>query len=216
MASPKGEKAVPQPNLLENFCARFLAAPFKRAEKSTLLWTTIWPLLDDEGHRLLMELANPCIKHAESRLGKPDRAAHLEVGLCRLVKHDQTVFLEGMRLYPHVVCRTAEVIGPLSEQRWEVLETRVREHRLWTIEDELSDEEFWNVAEFLEEFRELPQPVLDYLELGRSRETAPMKDFKASLKRFVLRQKLEKIRSFTYESLRVHQPERVIPLRPTL
>ena len=215
MASPKGGKAVPQPNSLENFCARFLAAPFKRAEKSTLLWTKIWPLLDDEGHRLLMELPNPCIKHAESRLGKPDRAAHLKVGLCRLVNHDQTVFLEGMRLYPHVVCRTAEVIGPLSDDKWDVLEKRVQSHRLWTIKDELSDKEFWSAAELLEEFRELPQPVLDFLELDRPRETAPMAEFKSSLPRFLLRQKVEKIRIFTYESLRVHQAERVIPARPT-
>lgn len=130
------------------------------------------------------------------------RARKLIPGLARLVKHDAELFLEGLRLYPHALCRACEVLGSLPQPSWSELEGQIRRHRLWSVKASQSGAEFWAVAEFLGPHRELPQRALDYWDSGRPQEDAPWEEFEASLQRFLIREKLEKLRFETYAVLR--------------
>lgn len=171
------------------------------------LWLDLWPHLSTSGQETIAHLPDPCLKHMESRLSKPDRAANLKLGLERLLRHDEALFLEGLRLYPHAACRSAEVLGPLPGAKWEDLEKSLLNHRFWLAETDLAEDQFWRTAERLEGFRDLPQPMLDFLDQGRPREEAPLLEFRASLKRFLVRERIEKLRHATYEALRQHTPQ---------
>ena len=129
---------------------------------------------------------------------------HLRSGLTRLLSHDESLFLDGLRLFPHELCRTSESIGPLDDTLWADLIATLSEHRLWQLSSTRNTEEFWEAAEQLRSFRDLPQALLDYLDNDRDKEKAPLKEFRASLSTFLLRKKIEKIRSETYKTLRVH------------
>jgi hypothetical protein len=196
-----------QSAMLEGFCERLCAAPFIKKPETITLWLDLWPLFDDEQRRNLTDLPDPCLKHVESRMGKEKRAEHLKVGVKRLISEDQHLVLEGLRLYPHAVCRTAEAIGPLDGQKWLQLMAQLQEHRLWQIEWELAEDEFWEATELLQDPRELPQSILDFLDYGRPKEKAPLEEFQASLHNYLLRSRIEKIRLATYEMLRCHQPD---------
>lgn len=193
-----------QAELLLQFCSRLCSPPFCASLEAADLWLELWPLLDRESKTALSLLPDPCLNHVESRLRKPERAVHLKQGMKKLALHDRDLMLESLRLYPHALCRTAESIGPLDEGMWEEIEAKLRGHRLWNVKDSLSDEEFWETAELLKDYRDLPQPMLDFLDLDRPREKAPMEDFRSSLKRFLIRERVEKIRHSTYELLRSH------------
>lgn len=200
----------PEGSLLANFCHRFCAPPFTTQLGAVPIWIQIWRELGANQRKALLDIPAPCLNHIESRARKPERARHLSVGLQRLIQHPTKLFVEGLRLYPHVLCRTAETIGPLNESKWAEVERRVVEHRLWDVSEELTEEEFWATAEFLEDLRELPQPVLDFLAQARPKEEAPLEDFKLSLQRYLLRKRLEKIRHSTHELLRGERESRVI------
>jgi len=199
-----------QTELLGEFCERLCAAPFIKKPDTITLWLELWPFFDEEQRRLLMDLPDPCLKHVESRLGKEKRGEHLLIGVKRLIRHDPHLFLEGLRLYPHAVCRTAEAIGPLSEGMWEPLESDLRQHRLWLVNWETTEDEFWEAVEMLVQFRELPQSVLDFLDYDRPKEKAPLDEFQSSLTNYLLRSRIEKIRLATYDLLRCHHPEPVV------
>ena len=199
-----------QTTLLEDFCERLCAAPFIKKPDTITLWLELWPYFNQEQRELLTDLPDPCLKHVESRMGKEKRAENLLVGVKRLIEHDPHLFLEGLRLYPHAVCRTAEAIGPLSDEMWEPLSKELWDHRLWQVEWETTEAELWEAAEMLWEFRELPQSVLDFLDYDRPKEKAPIDEFQSSLTNYLLRSRIEKIRLATYELLRCHHPEPVV------
>ena len=175
-----------QPDMLEGFCERLCAAPFIKKPDTITLWLDLWPLFDHEQRRHLTDLPDPCLKHVESRMGKKKRADHLTVGVKRLIAEDQHLVLEGLRLYPHAVCRTAEAIGPLDAKKWARLNAQLQEHRLWQVGWELSEDEFWEAAALLEDPRELPQSILDFLDYGRPKEKAPLAEFQSSLHNYCL------------------------------
>lgn len=198
------EGGFEQTELLQEFCERLCAAPFIKKPDTITLWLELWPLFDEQQRRHLTSLPDPCLKHVESRMGKDRRAENLRAGVKRLIRQDQFLTLEGLRLYPHALCRAAEAIGPISDEMWEELVGQVQEHRFWQIGWELSEEEFWEAAELLFDYRELPQSVLDHLDLDRPREKAPLEEFKQSLRHYLMRGRIEKIRLSTYEMLRCH------------
>ena len=209
-------KATPdQGPLLRELCSRFCEKPFPRKLGAAELWIDLWGKLTEEGKKALVETPDPCLNHVESRVRKPDRAENLWIGFERLLKHDQDLLLEGLRLYPHALCRAAEVIGPLSDEDWTELESTLLQHRLWSVPKDPDEEQFWEAADELEPFRDLPQQVLDFLDSGRATDKAPVKEFVDSLERYLLRKKIEKIRLATYEKLRVHTEGRVVKLDQT-
>ena len=195
----------PNHELLLQLCVRFCTSPFPKKIGAATLWLELWSNFSEEGRKRLYELPDPCLNHVESRDRKPERSVHLRTGLSRLLQHDEMLFLEGLRLYPHELCRAGETIGPLSSEMWSEIENVVEQHRLWSVAGVLSDEAFWEAAELLEDYRDLPQPLLDFLEFDRPKEKAPLEEFKDSLQRFLLRKKIEKLRSTTHASLRVHE-----------
>ncbi len=200
----------PQPDLLLEFCSRFCSHPFPKSDGTLSLWLSLWPKLSESGRAVALKLPNPCLNHIESRYRKPERARSLDNGLAWILEHDEEMFLEGLRLYPHALCRTAETIGSLSRRQWEKLEKSLWSHRLWSVPKDLSEKEFWLSAERLLRFRDLPQSLLDHFDMGCSTESARVEDFTLSLQRFLLRKRIEKIRSLTYEAQRVHSAPRVI------
>lgn len=152
-------------------------------------------------------LPEPCRNHLEERLRKPERAQKLSVGCQRLASYRPELFLEGLRLFPHALCRVAETIGPISDKLWEDLMSKLDNHRLWRVAAELEahdpcPETFWTSVEALAPYRELPQPVLDFLEEKRPKSQAPWPDFLISVNRFLVRARLEKLRFETYSALR--------------
>jgi len=200
------EGAFEQTALLEGFCRRLCAAPFITKPDTIALWLELWPHFSDQERQLLTVLPDPCLKHVESRMGKDKRAEQLRSGAKRLIDHDSRLFLEGLRLFPHAVCRTAEAIGPLDGKSWSGLEKELRNHRLWLVKSGSSEEEFWQAAELLQDHRELPQPVLDFLDHERPKENAPVQEFQASLTNYLLRARIEKVRLAAYQRLRCHHP----------
>lgn len=152
-------------------------------------------------------LPEPCRNHLEERLRKPERAQKLSVGCQRLASYRPELFLEGLRLFPHALCRVAETIGPISKKLWNALMAKLEGHRLWQVSDQLEahsldQETFWNSIESLAPHRELPQSVLDFLEEKRPKSQAPWPDFLISVNRFLVRARLEKLRFETYSALR--------------
>lgn len=141
---------------------------------------------------------------------KPDRAEHLSLGLKRLLAHDQALTLEALILYPHALCRAAESVGPVETSAWDELAEKLTCHRLWGVERGLNDDEFWQVADDLAPHRDLPQVLLDFLDVDGPRETAPVEEFKASLQRFLVRERIEKIRHTIYRWQRSHDTESVV------
>ena len=141
------ESSLETDQLLQEFCTRFCQPPFPRTLGSAPLWIEIWPRLDAQGREMAFHLPDPCLNHIESRMRKTERAEVIRSGILRLLNFDQTLFLEGLRLYPHAVCRTAEAIGPLSEGMWEPLESDLRQHRLWLVNWETTEDEFWEAVE---------------------------------------------------------------------
>lgn len=138
---------------------------------------------------------------------KEGRALRLVDGCRRLAVMDSELFLEGLRLHPHELCRAAETIGPVTEPLWAAVQVQLAEHRLWQVGEMLSGtdpplEGFWNVVDTLEMHRELPQAILDFQEANRSREEAPLEEFLPTLARFLVRAKLEKMRFATYAAVR--------------
>ena len=204
------ESSLETDQLLQEFCTRFCQPPFPRTLGSAPLWIEIWPRLYAQGREMAFHLPDPCLNHIESRMRKTERAEVIRSGILRLLNFDQTLFLEGLRLYPHAVCRTAEAIGPLAPQKWEEVLEDLEDHRLFQDQGEVTEENFWNIVDRLIDFRELPQPVLDYVDLDRPRKEAPLDEFIAQSQRFLLRRKIEKLRGATYENLRVHGDTRVI------
>lgn len=189
---------------LHQLCLRLCEAPFSRKPGSATFWIECWPHLSAQGKDRVVEMPTPCLNHLESRDRKEERSAHLRAGLLRLLGHDEELFLDGLRLFPHELCRASETVGPLKNSQWtEILET-LAEHRLWQTPEVTSESDFWSVAEQLRVFRDLPQPVLDHLDQERPLEDAPVQDFMDSLPSFLLRKKIEKIRSATYKELREH------------
>lgn len=204
------DRALKEDRLLQALCRRLCAPPFPKKLGSARLWIEFWDDIDHLGRQKAVELPDPCLNHIESRLRKPERSACLEIGLERILRFDQRMFLEGLRLYPHAVCRTAEAIGPLCDQKWAQLLSDVGRHRLFAIEGDIDESRFWELAELLVDFRELPQPVLDFLDLDRPKEQAPLAEFVDQLQRFLLRSRIEKIRAATYDLLRVHGNQRTM------
>ena len=204
------EYSLETDQLLQDFCARFCQSPFPRALGSAPLGIEIWPKLDPLGKEMALALPDPCLNHIEGRMRKPERAEVVRAGIVRLLEFDQLMFLEGLRLYPHAVCRTAEAIAPLGSEKWgEVLES-LDEHRLFQDQGDVTEDNFWDIVDRLIDFRELPQPVLDYVDLDRPREEAPLEEFIDQTQRFLLRRRIEKLRGATYENLRVHSDTRVV------
>lgn len=143
----------------------------------------------------------------EDRLSKPERGLKLKSGLHRLAVSDAALLLDGLRLHPHAVCRTSETIGPISESLWDSLREELSSHRLWVVASSLEtsqdkNQAFWQAMETLAPYRELPQPLLDFLEEDRPRSEAPWPEFLISLERFLIRARLEKLRFQTYAALR--------------
>lgn len=157
------------------------------------------PCLDE-----LLELPEPCRNHLQDRLRRPERAQRLTAGCCKLAVMDWTLFLEGLRLFPHAVCRVAETVGPLSQELWQSLCGELAEHRLWLVVAKLEQGEqgFWEAVELLRSHRELPQVILDFLDSGRPEDEAPWQDFLGSLHRFLLRARLEKVRFAAYAAVK--------------
>lgn len=168
------------------------------------LWEALWPELAPEQKVRLLAMPEPCHNHLQVRLRRPDRGERLTSGCCRLAAMDSELFLEGLRLYPHAICRAAEAVGPLPEPLWGELCDRLEDHRLWQAHGMLreGDEGFWEAVETLEQHRELPQPVLDFQEAARPRDEAPMAEFRGSLRRFLIRARLEKVRFSTYAAVK--------------
>lgn len=164
------------------------------------LWQALWPELAPEQKVRLLALPEPCHNHLQVRLRRPERGERLTSGCCRLVAMDSELFLEGLRLYPHAICRAAEAAGPLPDALWSDLIARLEQHRLWLANGFLEEGEdgFWEAVETLEQHRELPQPVLDFQEAARPREEAPLSEFRGLLHRFLIRARLEKLRFGTY------------------
>lgn len=187
---------------LSEFWGRICSPPFKSKSEPARVWLQLWPLLDQAGQRTLAELPDPCLNHLEERMRNKTRARKLLPGTSRVVKHDQELFLEGLRLYPHALCRACEVVGSLPDSAWSELERDVQQHRLWMVRPSHTAEEFWATAELLSPHRDLPQRVLDCLDSGRPRESADWEEFEASLRRFLVREKLERLRFETYAVLR--------------
>lgn len=152
-------------------------------------------------------LPEPCRNHLEDRLGKPERGRRLIAGCVRLATFDPHLFLEGLRLHPHAVCRSAEALGPVPDTMWEKIGKELLGHRLWEVALDLEnapngEQALWNGIERLEIHRELPQPILDFQEEGRSRSQAPWQDFRSLLQRFLIRARLEKLRFHTYSVIK--------------
>jgi hypothetical protein len=206
------ERAVPEADSLWQFGLRLCAPPFPRGDGTMALWLSLWPILSPAGRQRALELPNPCLNHIESRYRKLERAQYLDSGLSWILKHDEDLFIEGLRLYPHALCRTAETIGPLTEPTADRLAERITGHRLWGVKKSLTEDEFWEATERLVDFRDLPQPLLDYLDLDRAKEEAPIEEFQESLQRFLLRRRIEKIRTTTYELLRVHSHPKAVEI----
>lgn len=202
LASKLEEFEPAEPALLRELCERFCAPPFPRGEGFATFWLEIWERLSSRGREDVVGLPDPCLNHLESRDRKPERSEPLRAGLRRIQGFEEQLFLDGLRLYPHELCRTAEAVGPLPEQLWRELSLELRVHRLWTVGEVRSEEELWQAAERLRLHRDLPQPLLDYLDLDRPKEKAPVSDFQDSVNRFILRRKIEQIRDITYRALR--------------
>lgn len=187
--------------LLQTFWKRVCAPPFKCNAEPAQIWLQLWNDLGPQGRASLNGLPDPCLNHLEERMRKPSRAQHLTVGGDRLVRHDCALFVEGLRLFPHALCRACEVLGPVSDQLWLEIEQTLLTHRLWSVGSDLSLAAFWTAVERLSPYRELPQVILDYVESDRLREAAPVEEFQATLQRFLVRERIEKIRFETYAVL---------------
>lgn len=176
------------------------------AELLASLWEVLWPGLSASQQERLLALPEPCHNHLVVRMRRADRAERLKAGCRRLVAMDWELFVEGLRLYPHALCRAAEAAGPLPEAEWERLQHEVQEHRLWQVEAALEtrQDHFWQAVEILARHRELPQAILDYLESGRPHSEAPWAEFAASLQRFLVRARLEKVRFAAYSAAKGH------------
>jgi hypothetical protein len=179
----------------------------QRRELLAGLWQALWPALLPAQRERLLALPDPCHNHLEDRMRKEDRARRLTDGCCRITAMDAELFLEGLRLHPHELARAAEAIGPLPDPLWETLQSRLADHRLWKVgellrEGEAPAEAFWTAVEALEQYRELPQAILDFQEATRPPEDAPLEEFLPSLSRFLVRAKLEKMRFSAYAAVK--------------
>ncbi len=174
----------------------------QRQELLAKLQSDLRRALSPEEFARFDSLPAPCRNHLKDRLGKIERGRRLIAGCSRLALFDSDLFLEGLRLHPHAVCRSAEALGPVPEKLWETIGQELSEHRLWMAAGELQsppdEEAFWRAVERLEVHRELPQPILDFQEEGRPRAEAPWHDFRLNLQRFLVRARLEKLRFQTY------------------
>ena len=130
----------------------------------------------------------------------PKRAHHLSRGLKRLVEHDENLVLEGLRLDPHAVCRSATTIGPLPESLWDENSNYLSSHRLWLV-GVIREGNFWTAADRLYEFRALPQIILDHMDQERPRESQDLEEFIDHFNRYLIRHRIEKIRTRTYALL---------------
>lgn len=168
------------------------------------LWDALWPDLRPAQRERLLALPEPCHNHLEDRLRRPDRGKRLTAGCQRLAAFDSELLLEGARLYPHALCRAAEAAGPVSQEAWDRLAQDLEEHRLWKVQPLLTSsvEDYWSAVEILEPYRELPQPILDYLDSARPQAEAPLTEFRVALARFLVRAKLEKVRFATYAAVK--------------
>lgn len=167
------------------------------------LWQVLWPQLQPVQRDQVLALPEPCHNHLRDRLRRPGRDRRLLAGCQRLAAFDSELLVEGLRLYPHAICRTAEAVGPLPDPQWQSLRRELSQHRLWEVSDPQGGEPaFWETVERLERHRELPQPILDFLESGRPREEAPFELYSGSLERFLVRAKLERMRFATYASIK--------------
>lgn len=168
------------------------------------LWQALWPDLKPSQRERLLALPEPCHNHLEDRLRRPDRGKRLTAGCQRLAAFDSELLLEGARLYPHALCRAAEAAGPVSPDVWDAVSRELEAHRLWHVQPLLTStlEDYWSAVEILEPHRELPQPILDYLDSARPYDQAPMTEFRVALARFLVRAKLEKVRFSTYQSVK--------------
>lgn len=178
-----------------------------RQELLAKFWTDLREELDPARVAALDGLPLPCLNHVEDRLGKPDRAVKLAAGCQRLCAFAPDLLLEGLRLYPHALCRAAETLGPLPESAWNSLKRSVSKHHLWTVSAKIAspntkETTFWWAVGALTPHRDLPQSLLDFLEEGRPRESAPWQEFLESLNRYLVRARLEKLRFDTYAVLR--------------
>lgn len=209
------ERTLADRQLFDAFEQRICAAPFPATPRTAHLWLELWPALSSDQRVDLAELPDPCLTHLETRMKKAERAKSLLPGCLRLVAHDGELFLDALRLYPHALCRTAEALGPVSEAVWSKVEKEIHQHRLWRICADLADQavsgpgRFWRAVEALAPHRQLPQAILDFLEAKRARELAPLEEFRSSLDRYLVREKVERLRFSTYAAVRVTQsPER--------
>lgn len=181
------EKVCREPLRSEAECARF--------------WLSVWSELDSFSRQALTLLPDPCLKHLEDRARRPERSRNLSSGAKRLAAFDVQLLLDGIRLFPHALCRVCEAVGPLPESLWTELQQNVAEHRLWNLGPMESDADFWAAAERLLPHRQLPQSLIDLLESGRPRETASVRALKTSLERFLVRARLETVRFSAYDLL---------------
>jgi hypothetical protein len=205
------EQAVPaDASPLRQLCDRLCSPPFSKTSDSASFWIEAWPQLSKAGRSCIATLPTPCLKHLESRDRKTERSLPLRTGLLRLVQFEEQLFLDGLQLFPHELCRTAESIGPARQNLWEQIQNELSRDRLWQLDGISQEREFWLAADQLRAFRDLPQPVLDFIDQEHPREEAPVTEFIESLHPFLLRKKIEKIRSATYKALRNHDRENLI------
>lgn len=170
------------------------------------LWQVLLPELQPVQRVRVLALPEPCHNHLRDRLRRPGRDRRLTAGCQRLAAFDSDLLVEGLRLYPHAICRVAEAVGPLPREQWESLQGSLSQHRLWEVGTETGEPAFWETVDRLERHRELPQPILDFLESGRPREEAPLDRFSTSLRRFLVRAKLEKMRFASYAAVKQQTP----------
>lgn len=210
LASELEQAELPQPELLITLYERYCASPFPKSVGFAPFWLRVWQKLSPPTRQKVANLPDPCLNHLEKRDVKPERGECLREGLSRMLAFDEEVTVEGLRLYPHETARSAEVIGPLAGETWVELCDQLRGHRLWQVASQLSESELWEVAERMRPHRDLPQPMLDYLDGDRPKDKAPWQEFEESLQRFVLRRKIEQMRDATYRTLREHDIENQI------
>ncbi len=192
---------LPDRALLLDFVERLCREPLRSEPECARFWLALWPELDSPSRRSLTLLPDPCLNHLEDRARRPERARNLSSGAKRLADFHSELLLEGMRLFPHALCRMCEAIGPLPEAMWEELRQNLEGHRLWNLGSIETEADFWAAAERLLPYRELPQSLIDFLDSGRPRETASVKALWTSFHRFLVRARLETARFSAYSLL---------------
>lgn len=171
-----------------------------------LLWEVLWPALKSSEREQLLMLPKPCLNHLENRLSNAKRRPRLVEGCSRLIEFDRELLFKGLRLHPHELCRAAEALGPLPEELWVRIYSKLLTEHIWFTDGLLAkndvSDELWLEIESLARRNELPQVFLDSFEDNKASYRETLVDFLPSLKRFLVRAKLERVRHAAYQALR--------------